>query len=639
MSSESETLVASKNKWQGPATSRWVDVTREDSRQYRLRFVIPGMEKTRVIRGWQWRSLQKLAKKWGLHFTFEKRDEWLTIKPDGIPLNVAAIVQWRGDKMQMDSLRAQAQELEQRMGEVRERLGARHPSFQVLEPAFVERFVTTLDQWDEVLESGMAGKELDYIAPRFTVPQDAQMAVRLQPVRLRKWISGKEFWAITPPMPFTLHPDHVLAQNVGHPHVYPDIGKLCVGDAKFDYGNPFNVMGVLREWYVGYNPKDVADKDWLQHSRMWWQANGALFLEKGALVIEAPDRERERSALNVLSAEDVKRFCSVKGWVAEKAQAEEVEEEQGPPMRAYERWGGAEWVWLAINRVYPYDAHFCEVDGHAMAVVEAVVSRDGDPNTIIYLCGCHLAELNMYEPDVRASTLRAEAELLVGQHARMCQAGSFFTNATAALPATRTSHGHYLCEGHALLFRGGRGGAAGNPTRDMDKAVLAGELGAGHVLSNELLQQRFPNRAALWRSACRECGEALEAHWGLTCPRDAKFRLAADHPANHAQVELWSKWDWADAKANEDVGIEVAKFKAHFAKHPKDATHGGELKSFANIVRRLKANDGTELDGVGGDREHWVVDTLRKFGREVTAETRCVDCAQPWSAHTGPNCA
>ena len=618
-------------------------VLNKGEKRVKVRYNIPGLERTRNTTPTQWDFMVALAKRWKLPFDFEVRGEWRHIVPRGIVLNATNINRYQQLRTEKVAYEKQMEMVQSSITAVTRQLQDR-PRFQVLGQEVVERFVSTLSSWEEVLESGLPGKELSGTAPRFTVPREARMGLRLQPVRLRKFVAGKEFWGISPPMPFVLFADHLMAQQNGHPHVYAAELKLCVGDAKFDYGNPFQAIGTLREWYVGYNPRDVADKDWITHSRMWWRAHAdAYFANGNTWVIEGPDRQREYSQLVELSREEVERFCSAKGWVPEAAHAPPEEEVVPPeePLVARDRW--ADTTWTSLRSLSNYDT-LCSVDGHAGARARL----QGRSNTTgadveLYLCACHLAELNfaeegsalMIQPQ-RSARRPPEAVEMV------CEANSIITgNPVGTLPATHLLvGGAAVCAGHARYISSDMDvPARADPIQELVQLVLSGEMGPGRRQNQMALTAQFGNCAQGWLTPCSLCGEVLDVHWGLACPKTAPYRLAPDHELNRQETILWSRYDF-DAAHMGPVWKEVDSLKKHFEKDRKEkgGTDRGK-SSYENMVRMLSASDGSPMDNDGGRREFWVIDTLRKFGRDVNAATRCVDCGGTWKdSHLGPDC-
>ena len=617
-------------------------------RRLRVKLQVPGLERNRVMSEAEWGLLAAIATRLDLPFAFETRGEWRIIRPKGYVLNSAAIAQYgerrRERDIQQGKLRDTQAYIDELNGGLRDR-----PRFIVLSEDMVKRFVGTVAQRDDIVEAGVAGEVLSSTPPRFEVQQDAVMALRLQPVRFRKFVMGREFWAITPPMPFTLHVDRIMAQATGHPHVYPDKLTLCVGDARFDYGNPFQVVDMLREWYVGYAPKDVADKDWVRHSKMWWRANGEEWLAReDARLIEAPNDEREKSEVSVLSPLDLERFCRGNGWVAGEVIGVPEAPPAPPPVRmaAWEAYGQDDYNWTNLQTV---DYGVCCMPEHA-APADArarLTGRRGGQGVTFLFCACHLAELNLAEQGSDRLRDRTNAQPLPQDViASMCGGGLVYGGfPVTTLHATHIVGDVPLCAGHARLFTSHMPDvqpAAPRPEVEMEHMVLRGEMGAGQALNQGRYHAQFPARVALgWHAPCARCGEELQSHWGITCPREAPFRLAAEHPLNRTDDELWSRWDFDDDEALQGVLERVAHLKAEVGgkARPKN------FSSFQDMVRRLKAANGSELDGPEGARTHWVVDTLRKFGPDVRPGTLCLDCFRPWAEgeagarpHNGPDC-
>lgn len=633
----------------------------EVAKRYRVKLAVPGLERSYRISQPGWKLLEAMAKRWKLPFRFEERDEWRFIHADGMVLNANAIAGWGEARRQRSALIDQLAVLEANITSI-SGIVANRPRFQVLGREIIEQFVRTLTSWDEVLEAGMPKEELAEVAPRFTVPVDAQFGVRFQPALFRKYVAGKLFWAMTPPMPFTLHTDHFQAQTIGHPHVYAEM-NLCVGDARFDYSNPFQALGMLREWYLGYQEKDVANKQWVEHSRMWWRANGEAFVKRGgAYVIEGPDAYHEVSAKRTLTTEEVGHFVEATNWVAGEV-VEEIEEGEGVPevlaTDAITKQPG--YILLDFGIANGEDWQPCAFDdGHALTKTYILWRTDqGDgrrgPTTTTYLCPCHFAELGMTPPgtwvrdnfDRRHLDVEELDEEVRRRDAYYCEGNEYTEgyihpeDGTPTLPAThRQGLSYYFCTGHARTYfpdwaakEGGRGGRLKAAATEMTKMVLTGELGANRKLRLQEFTALFPDTSKLWRSPCKLCGEELQAHWGFLCPTRATFVLPVGHLANRTQQPLRSYFSFevADYLAVKD---EVAAIKKKLEGGKEEVP----VTSFTNLISRLRTTKGVWLDEVGKPREHYVVDTLRKFGRDVEADRLCTDCGRVWKDHSGPNC-
>lgn len=603
----------------------------------RVKLSVPGLERQYRITPGGWDFLIAMAKRWDLPFRFEEREEWRYIHPEGIVTNANALMGWTEARRQRGALLEQRRILDANIAQI-SAIVADRPHFNLISKSFIHDFVRTLPSWDEMLEAGVPGEELANIPPRFEVPVDASYGVRFQPALFRKYVAGKEFWAMTPPMPFTLHADHFQAQTIGHPHVYAGM-HLCIGDARFDYGNPFQALATLREWYLGYQERDVANKQWLEHSRMWWRANGEAFLQRGdAYVIEGPDERHELSAKVKLSPERARLFIDAPGWVP----GEVVEEGEEAPAR----------------RLLPEGAFF--ESGRAEEERPCAL-ENGHVNTYYYvrvegrthfLCVCHLAEAGLWPDRTTFPDGDQDLEAVDEEDGYRCDMWQYLhgylpsrleNNRTPAQWRIHLRTGQaYVCDAHARLlvpnFLGGAKPTLRGPITAMKKVVLAGELGANRRLREQDLSALFPNLNLLWRSTCKECGEELQLHWGLLCPTKATHVLPVGHFANRTQQPLRS-FSSFEEEEYATVQAEVEQWKQRFAE-AKDVASVPEFKtnSFVNLIGRLRTTKGTALDEKDRAREFFVIDTLRKFGREVTTTTRCTDCGRTWKDHVGPIC-
>ena len=200
-------------------------------------------------------------------------------------------------------------------------------------PEAIKRFGSTLKGWPEICEVGEAGERMETVPTPLVLSAGAYYGVRFWPVLFTVVVSGRPVWAITPPTPFDLSSSGIRSLGEGHPHVYLH-GGLCAGDAKLPHGNPFQLVHVLREWYVGYNRNSLANTEWVSMSKQWWRANAKVFFkvyDTSARVIKAPWRGAEASLVAPLTRELVSDFLECDRWVlgtVDKRLREAVEDEK-----------------------------------------------------------------------------------------------------------------------------------------------------------------------------------------------------------------------------------------------------------------------------------------------------------------------
>lgn len=376
--------------------------------------------------------------------------------------------------------------------------------------------------------------------------------------------------------------------------------------------------------------------------------------EHGGLVVEAPDARHEHSAVAALTEEDVARFNSATSWVPEAHREEVVKEVvEAPPeprLRAAELYGAGDIMWQRLTRVE--DRILCSIAhdvGGPIGPNLLVGTRGGEAITL-HLCTEHLAELHFLEEGTTVSIL-ADAPVLVPEAERggVCQADLFIHHpnrrCAGEIAYILPYSGFYVCPGHAEYMRNlARQAGAIDPTLEIQQMVQSGELGSGRRQNQTAFKALFPRLDDGWQTRCKECGEALDAHWGLACPSKAPYVLAVDSPYNRLGVEARSRFEFTP-EVMKALDEEVAALKRTFAEDREKNKDKAKLRgkdSFEEVVRRLVGADGTALDEPGGAREHWVVDTLRKFGRGVLNGTRCVDCGGKWDkeegSHNGPDC-
>lgn len=265
--------------------------------------------------------------KFGIRFQIVTNADGLNVvQAKGVLVNGRDVAKRATTRIHIRDYQARLQQYAQAIAD--ESKSLKSSKLVILSDESLKNFVAGVKSWPEVIEVGLPGETMETAQPKFVVPANAIMSVRFWPTIVeeqrnngrdiytipRHATAGSAYeWGLTPPILFTFYPDRIKGEVFGHPHLYTGSGKLCNGTAKFEHGNPFQVVPMLRDWYLGHTVNDYAEHSWAELARQWWSANGKAFMESQgtqAKVLLAPSQRRKAEEVAPLPQSVIDRVLS-----------------------------------------------------------------------------------------------------------------------------------------------------------------------------------------------------------------------------------------------------------------------------------------------------------------------------------------
>lgn len=255
--------------------------------------------------------LTLLIKKFKLPYKLRKVGTNVYVEPTGMVLGA-------NEKALYDQRKRNIENLRKELATALEAQPTHRPRLTVISPQQVLTYLRGVAQWPEIAELGRGGTTLAKGGLlRLVIPRSAHVGIRFWPVLFHRVNSRRIKWAMTPPIPFVLGKEEIKGNGAGgHPHLYTNT-SMCVGNARFAYENVFQCVPLLREWYMGYNPRDIATGDWVANSRNVWRRDIDQFFRDfpEPKVIIAPWVGAEKSEVIPLTRDMVLEFINAPDWV------------------------------------------------------------------------------------------------------------------------------------------------------------------------------------------------------------------------------------------------------------------------------------------------------------------------------------